>query len=119
MMYLKQTSIGPLAGGSFAKIDVERSEAEATLTSGLKFMVSLKKKGQLFGCSKDDKISINTDVDLPEAYPESVIFNGRKNGDSSIYHYTITRPSKDDPWKLQKAWQTDAKGRVVEEYPVP
>ena len=44
---------------------------------------------------------------------------GRLEGqpaEGSICHYTVVRESNDSPWKLQKAWRTDAHGRVVEEY---
>jgi len=39
--------------------------------------------------------------------------------DFSVYHYTLVQESKDSPWKLQKAWRTDADGRLIEEYAVP
>jgi hypothetical protein len=42
-----------------------------------------------------------------------------KNGESVVYHYKVTRASADGPWKLVKAWRTDAKGRALEVYPVP
>lgn len=38
--------------------------------------------------------------------------------DGSICHYVVVRGSISRPWKLQKAWRTDANGRVVEEYPI-
>ena len=43
----------------------------------------------------------------------------QKKGDSSIYHYELTRPSKTSPWKLQKAWRSDQDDHTVEEYSVP
>ncbi len=89
-------------------ISTERiSEAE-------EFLRNLKKKGQQPGWSKNDKGAIEL-----EAYSNSVTFGIRKNGDSSIYHYTVSQTSKDSPWTLQRAWRTDQKGRMIQDYPVP
>jgi hypothetical protein len=41
------------------------------------------------------------------------------NPDLSVYHYTVVQASQNSPWKLQKAWRTDAKQHLIEEYPVP
>ena len=87
-MYLHQTSVGPLVD--------ENMEAAA------EFFKTLKEKGQLPGWSKNDKGTIYL-----EPYPDFEAFDGRKNGDSSTHHYDVDRTSKDSPWKLQKAWQTD------------
>ncbi len=98
-MYLNQTSAGPLVD--------ENMEAAA------EFFKTLKEKGQLPGWSENDKGTIYI-----EPYPNFEAFDGRKNGDSSTYHYDVDRASKDSPWKLQKAWQTDTNGHAVKEYSV-
>lgn len=36
-----------------------------------------------------------------------------------MYRYAVVKTSQDSEWKLQKAWRTDAKDKVTEEYPVP
>jgi|GEM_PF-696961 len=100
MMYLKQTSVGPLV--------------DEDLEGAGKFLHDLKENGQLPGFSKDDRGTTAT----PEPNPNSVTFNYGKSGDSSIYHYTVGRESKESPWKLQKAWRADQNGRTIEEYPV-
>ena len=100
-IYLKQTRIGPLIGED--------------LGTEIEFLIDLKKKGELPGWTKDDKGQL--DFFGPHSNP--LTFTIRKTGDSRIYHYIIARASKDKPWKLQKAWQTDQNGRTIEEYPVP
>jgi hypothetical protein len=100
-IYLKQTRIGP-----FIPEDVD---------TGTEFLKDLKKKGQLPGWTTDDKGQLA--YFGPHSNP--LTFTIRKTGDSLIYHYIIARASKDSPWKLQKAWQTDQNGRTIEEYPVP
>jgi hypothetical protein len=107
MMYLKQESIGPLNEGVF--LSLEAAE----------FLNSLKEKGQLLGWSKDDKWQGNVPGDVPnEAYPLSENFDCQKSNNPAVYHYTVVRASKNAPWELQKAWRTDAKGCIIEEYSV-
>jgi len=45
--------------------------------------------------------------------------DGRRDGDSSTYHYRLTRASKTGPWRLEKAWRADPSGRTVQKYHVP
>jgi predicted aspartyl protease len=102
VMYLKQASAGPL-------VDEESVAA-------LEFLRELKKSGQTPGWSKNDKgtIRLGTHPDH-----ETFGFSAQKPGDSSVFHFTVTRISYDGPWKLQKAWRTDQNGKTIEEYPVP
>jgi hypothetical protein len=84
------------------------------MEAAAEFFKTLKEKGQLPGWSENDKGTIYL-----EPYPNFEAFDGRKNGDSSTYHYDVDRASKDSPWKLQRAWQTDTNEHLVKEYPVP
>jgi len=111
-MYLKRTSSGPLAG---------RGLTAATKTAGRStFALARKlwKNGQLPGWPKQDG-GLSSAMCHLRRNPDTVTLDTQKKGDSSIYHYEFTRASKDDPWKLQKAWRTDQDGRMMEEYPVP
>src|ERR1051325_9961304 len=96
-MYLQRTSIGPLVDE-----DVE---------AGMRFLMNLKKTGQLPGWSKDDQ----GEVAQPRAYSDSVTVNIRKKGDASTYHYKAAR-AKDGPWTLQRAWRTDRNDHTIEDY---
>lgn len=51
-------------------------------------------------------------------YPEARVVVGRFEGDpsGSTYHYAVRRTSVEAPWVLERAWRTDAGGKVVEEY---
>ena len=77
------------------------------------FLRNLKQQGRQPGWSKNDKGTIALEI-----YSNSVTFGIRKKGKTGAYHYTVSQASKDSPWKLQKAWRTDQKDRIVEEYPV-
>jgi hypothetical protein len=100
MMYLKQTSVGPL-------VDENMETAEA-------FLNDLKAKGELPGWSRNDIGAIYPDIKSLQ-----IEFDGRKNGDPSDYHYQVGRLSRQNPWKLEKAWRTDQSDKAIEEFPVP
>ncbi|WP_150107513.1 hypothetical protein [Pedosphaera parvula] len=99
-MYLKQIRAGPF---------IQNMEAAD------RFLIDLKENNQLPGWSKTD----HGQMINPRAYSNPVTFTSKKNGDSSVYHYTVIRASKDSSWKLQKAWRTDQNDKVIEELPVP
>ena len=131
MMYLKQTSIGPLASDSSIKASNDETEAP------VKFLEDLKENGQLSGLSKNDETAIyleaysnfdsqpadSKSVTYLRAYfnshHKSATFGFWKKDDSSICHYTVARSSENSSWKLQKAWRTDQNDKTIEEFPVP
>ncbi len=121
-MYLKRTSVGPLPGDRFVRIQAAIKSAAESATG---FLKSLKEHGQLPGWSKQDEGTIREAVRFDylklyhELYPKSATVEIQKKGDSSAYHYTVTRASEDGPWRLQKAWRTDQNDHTIEEYPVP
>jgi hypothetical protein len=99
-MYLKRTSVGPLLPEGF--------------NAALTFLTSCK----LPGLSKVDAGTTAHDETM-NGSPSSQTIGFHKNGDPSIYHYTVARKSKNGAWKLQKAWRTDSSGRLMKDYPVP
>jgi len=130
-MYLKQTSIGPLAG------DILKEISHHDLKAMVEAYDSLNEKGQLPGLSKNDKGAVYLEKSLhldsqsvnagtgtsPEtksgAGPESVTFGFQRSGDSLTHHYQVSRAFEDSPWKLEKTWRTDQNERTDEEYPAP
>lgn len=90
-------------------------------TKAAQFLVGLTKKYELPGFSKNERgtITINQTFDGMTNYPVSLAFVAIKEKDDHQYHYTVLQSSKTSPVKLQKAWQTDAKGNFLKEYPVP
>jgi Aspartyl protease len=103
VMYLKQTSIGPLP-------DVDRVAAWKFI------LASVRKKGGLPGAPPHGTAYIDNTTSWPEDTFECVVCPKQ---DSTRYHYLIARTFENASWKLQKAWKTDAQGRTIEEYPVP
>jgi hypothetical protein len=111
VMYLKQTSVGPIVERGFKKA------MNAAVKSAVKVLERLNKRGKLPGYSKDSE-GTTFNATYTKSHIESITLDCRKKGDSSSYHYTFTRASKDSPWKLQKAWRTDQNDKMIEEYPV-
>lgn len=130
ILYLKQTTSSPLAGNIFKEIGpVHRAPAE--------FLENLRENGQLPGVSKDEETTIyyKDFSDLTFRPPNekeatyltssrrpigtSVTFDFCSNSGTSVFHYQVIQMSKDDPWKLKKAWRTDQNGHLIEQYPIP
>ncbi len=90
-------------------------------TKATQFLAGLAKKNQLPGLSKNNHGTITMNQTFKEMtnYPVSLTFQAIKEKDDHQYHYTVSQSSKTDPVKLQRAWQTDAKGNLLREYPVP
>ena len=107
-LYLKRTDVSPVLHK-----DVEHDIKEAE-----KVIVDLQAKGQLPGWPEGNGIATN-DIKFQYDYPDSVTFNIIRKGDSLSYHYTVSRVSKNDSWKFQRAQQTDDQGNTIKEYPVP
>ncbi len=112
MLYLKQTSIGPLAGDIM--MEIARSDHREILEA----YKSLREKDQLPGLSKDDDGAVYLESNSGSGF-ETVMFDFQKKGDLSTFHYKAGRSSVESIWKLQKAWRTDQNGHTIEEYPVP
>ena len=81
-----------------------------------------KVSGVLPGWSTDDHGRLDvlgTGAGNQGTYPASRTFEALKTGETIKYHYTVIKTSKDDSWKLQKAWRTDSNDHVTEEFPIP
>ena len=83
-------------------------------------LMSLEKKGQLPGWLKGETGIFRwpNGMDFDGKYPVSRTIDGQKHGNASGYHYIVVQSSSDSVWKLQRAWRTDANGRLIEEYSV-
>lgn len=111
-MYLKRMSSGPLA--SKATMAATKAAGRSTFSLARK----LWKRERLPGWPKQDAKPSSATCRLGRD-SDTVILDAHKKDDPSTYHYQFTRPSKRDPWKLQRAWRTNEDGQTTEEYPVP
>lgn len=99
--------------------DAANAAIQLNAEAAAEVLKELEQRGQLPGWSKEDQLgasSVTFHLD-PEA--GTATFDMPRKGDRSIYHYTLTRPSGNQPWRLKKAWRTDPTGRDTHDYPVP
>ena len=100
----------------------------STVDAG-EFLLSLAKQGKLPGFAPGEHGVMRAGIvdgqgnipaaAAPGSYPISRGITFSKDGDTSVYFYTVVQASNHAPWQLQKAWRTDADGKVVENYPIP
>jgi hypothetical protein len=111
-IYLKQISAGPLDSKE------QESAPESARRSALRILCELRDARQLPGwpSGKADPIFFD---EKEEDESRIMICALWMRHDSARYNYRLERTSKDERWKLKKAWQTNQSGRMVEEYPVP
>jgi hypothetical protein len=111
-LYLKQVSQGPFIDRTMR----ERANAEGF--SAVQFLKGLARQGRLPGWSAGDQpAQTETTIRFHFSYPHIVTVDDlKKKGDSSLYHYRVTRESASSPWKLVRAWRTNAKGTVIARY---
>jgi hypothetical protein len=107
-MYLKRTSIKPLAD----------AKLEATAKSARELLQNLLKQGQLPGWAKNDEMDAKTAHYFYHFSDSITCDHFLKKGDSSAYHFELARTSIENPWKLRKAWRTDESQHTLEEFPV-
>jgi|SRR5678816_4015121 len=97
----------------------ENSAASTTVEAG-KFLRELHEQGKLPGLSKDDHGELKakvSDFSQTVAFPLSLTFQFTKTNDP-FYYYTVERLNPGSDWRLVKAWQTDATGKTVKEFPI-
>jgi hypothetical protein len=111
-MYLKRAS-------DLALVDKDTEAAVKSAGESVgKFSRSLRIKGQLPGWTTID-VPGKAIANWPDASDlDLVTLEERKEGDSSVYHYTFKRASRSSPWGLEKAWRTDQGDKTIEEFPV-
>lgn len=111
-LYLKPVSRGPFVDQAM------RRRANSEALSAVHFLTGLARQGHLPGWSAADQPAQSAKaIQFHFSYPHIVTVDDfRKKGDPSLYHYRVLRPSADGPWKLVKAWRTDARGNLTEKY---
>ena len=79
------------------------------------YLKKLKENGEQPGWSKNDKGAAYL---KNHSYfgPKALTFHIRKNGDASVYEYTVMRAEDGNRWKLRKALRLDKNGRTREDY---
>jgi hypothetical protein len=86
------------------------------------FISKTQARGELPGFKQGDKGFLSGYLTEPEmqldTFPGERTCTVGRPGDSSVYHYTVLRVSKESDWKLTRAWRSAAGGTLIEEFPV-
>jgi hypothetical protein len=93
--------------------------AKATMEAEA-FLHHLKNQGRQPGWHEYDHgtITLRSQGTDDETYPMARTFKCVKEHRKENYIYTVVQNSPDSDWQLTRAWETDAKGRFVKEFPV-
>ncbi len=86
------------------------------------FLFRLQQAGRLPGFAKGEHGWISENLSFEEmssmAFPVSHTLRCQKRKEPNEILYTLERGSEDTIWKLSRAWQTGADGKVLREYDV-
>jgi hypothetical protein len=81
------------------------------------YLIGLTEQDQLPGIRKNEHGSIESTPEVlgegAVSYPASVVFRLAKDGDASVYRYTVVKQDPTAPWQLIKATREDKSGQVV------
>ncbi len=106
--WIETTILGGIQPGADATMEAEE------------YLHQLKKQHRLPGWHEYDHgtVTLKTQGGDAETYPVARTFTCRKNNRKVIEVYTVVKASPDCDWELQRAWETNAKGRLLKEFPV-
>ena len=93
------------------------AEGRKIAISGMDYLIHLRQQGRLPGAAANEHGDATIDWRLG-AYPYMLKAKFKKRDESSVNSYTIVQLNENSPWKLTRAWQADANGQVIQEWPV-
>ena len=106
------------------KSDTAKGMAINMVEAG-EFSSQLYKSNRLPGVAKDEHGNMFCEVPLAfsnkllnASYPMELTFHFVKIGYTSTNNYIFVKDSKIAVWELQRAWETDSKGKIIQEWPV-
>lgn len=106
-------SSGPEAADRGGSVDAMQSVAK----DGMDYLIHLRLEGRLPGITTNEHGTALIRGRL-DAYPFLLSARFSVQEASVTDHYNIVQIDKGSPWKLERAWQTDSEGRIVQEWPV-
>ena len=106
------------------KLDTTK-ETFISISEAGEFLSQLHDSDHLPGIAKDEHGQMDCDVPIMDSnqllsatYPIERTFHFVKDSYTSTNNYIVVKDSKNAEWKLQRAWETDSKGQIIQEWPV-
>jgi hypothetical protein len=106
-------------GGPAPDKGAQNAAYEKLLRDAAGYVSNLRNQDKLPGFHPGDHGSLTS---IPEPvwdngpiYPVSVVLRGEKEGDESLYRYTIMKQNEQSPWRLVEATRWDKSGHVTQQ----
>jgi hypothetical protein len=118
--WLERIPLSVIPGAIESLILAQSQAGWASSRDAEEFLMKLKNQGKLPGWRESDhgSATVRLPGNIAKAYPIDRIVESQKKGHSEIYVYSVVKESPDTDWKLNRAWEVSAKGRLLKDYPV-
>ena len=83
----------------------------------MEYLTQLRQEGRLPGVGANEHGHADISGRL-NSYPYSLNMQLTKEGETSVNHYAITKAGKNSSWQLERAWQTDSGGHIIQEWKI-
>jgi hypothetical protein len=93
------------------------AEGQTIASSGMEYLSQLRREGHLPGVATNEHGNATIYFRLASP-PYSLTVRVTIRGETFTNNYNIVQNKKDSPWELKRAWQTDSKGQIIQEWAV-
>ena len=122
MLYLRPRDPGlPAAFSGVPDREFPEAADGTNLTGAFNYFTGALREGTLPGWPKHGHGELSVEMTEPEkdlSPSAEPVYEATMIAKSVRYHCSVKRAAGKDSWKVMRAWQTDARGRVVQEFPV-
>lgn len=119
LAWLLGAALAVVVTGCASQQAAVRSPKAQLVQDAEKYVSELKAQDKLPGYSsaENGKLIALAPFDRGHvSYPASVTVRAWKQGDDSMYCYTLEKHTKDSPWRLVRAIRLDNHGKVTEQF---
>lgn len=92
-------------------------EGQTVAKSAIDFLSQLHQEGHLPGVASNEHGNVSLSGRLSDP-PYSFTARFNQEGAPLTSHYNLVQMTKESPWQLKRAWQTDSNGQIVQEWPL-
>jgi len=93
----------------------QADDSQIAAKAGMDYLLHLRQEGQLPWVTTNQHGNASISGRL-SGYPYSFTMQFGAEGETVTNHYNIGQTMKDSPWQLNRAWQTDTNGQIIQEW---